>query len=118
MALTTISSGSRAGSSAARRTTMFVSIRPRAVSPVTVERVLLDGGVEVGAQPVGVDDRGGGEGGHHLFAGNVSAPPKRDEAADRGAIACDRVGLASLDPAHDGTGVVPELALSDLVAHQ
>src|SRR5882724_10721697 len=93
---------------------MFVSIRPRAASPVTVKRILLDGGIEVGAQPIGVDDRGGGERRHHLLAGNEGAPPKRDQAADRGPVSCNRVGLASLDPAHDGAGVVTKLALSDL----
>nr|WP_243755141.1 hypothetical protein [Actinoplanes brasiliensis] len=93
---------------------MFVSIRPRVASPVAVERVLLGGGVEVGTQPLGIDCRGGGKGGHHLFAVNVGTPPEWDETTDRCSVARDRARLAALDRAQDGAGIVSKLALCDL----
>src|SRR6201999_2691983 len=97
---------------------MFVSIRPRVGSPVTVKRILVDGAVEVGAQPMGVDHRGRGKRSHHLLARNVGAPPQRDQPTDRCPVPGNRVGLAALNPAHDRSRVVAQLALSDLVTHR
>ena len=48
----------------------------------------------------------------------MGAPPERNQAADRGSIPRDCVGLAPLYPAHDGAGVVAQLALTDLVTHR
>src|SRR5215470_6914645 len=115
-ALITISSGSCAGSRAAKCTMMLVSIRPRlGVSPGTVERVLVGDGVQVAAELVRVEHRGGGERGDDLFARDEGPFAQRDQASDRCAVAGDREGLAAFDSTHDRGRLVAEFTLGDLL---
>src|ERR1039457_5212727 len=95
--------------------TMLVSIRPRVrASPVTAERVLVGDGVNVGAEPLRVEDRGGRECGHDFLARDEDAAAQRDQAPDRGAVAADGEGLAPLHGPHDRARFVTELALGNL----
>jgi hypothetical protein len=75
---------------------------------------LVDNGVGVSAEPVGVDRKGVNEGNEqNLFADEASGFVDGPQLADEMAVAADEVGFAGFDRAENGAGVVAQLAVTD-----
>src|SRR5262245_57973547 len=116
MAVIAISWGSSSGSSHRRRITMLVSRSPCWYSTgIGVVRLLLCGGVLVGAEGVQGDVRGGAGHGGELAAGDEAAAfAQGNELANAMAVAGDGEGLPPLDGVHDLFGPGAQVTLSDL----
>src|SRR6185295_496712 len=81
------------------------------------ERILAGPCIEVGAEAAGVDGRCGPEDCHRCRRGHESMAPQWSELAHRHAVAGDDESLALIEPAHDFTAGVAELALRDGFSH-
>lgn len=76
--------------------------------------VLVDVGVDIGAEALVIDARGIAERGGQSGAVDEPAPPEGDQFADRVAVPGDNEGFALVEAAHDFTAAVAKFALADL----
>src|SRR6266498_3044611 len=101
IALMDMNGGSSVGSSCRRRIRMLVSSNPWPLAGIGVSQPVVDDLVEVGLEPLGIDNwrvrRRRGE----LLAGDRAVPAQRDQLADRCAAAGDDEGLAVFNLVHD-----------------
>jgi hypothetical protein len=114
-ALTDASSGRSSGAITSRPITTDVSSKPLVVS-ATRGDVLIDGAIEVCAQPLMVNARGTSERRGQSRSVHEAAP-HRHQFANRNTIASHDECFALVEAAHDVTAVVAQLALTDLAAH-
>ena len=64
------------------------------------------------------DPRSAGQGSQKHLGRHGPTAPDRHEFPDRHAIACDDVGLAAVEPAHDFAALVSQRSLGDDLCHR
>ncbi len=95
---------------------MLVSMRPRDL-PITVRETLINCGVDISPELVGINRGRRGECLDNLIFWYKNTAAQRDESCNGGAISGNREGLAAGHPTHDCAGLIAQLLLSDFFGY-
>ena len=116
-ALMDASAGRSSGAITSRSITTDVSSKPLVVS-ATRGDVLIDGAVEVCTQSLILNTRGASERRRQSRSVHDAAAPQWHQFANRNTIAGHDECFALVEPTHDVTAVVAQLALTNLARHK
>jgi hypothetical protein len=99
--------------------TTEVSTNPLAIGDsATGRRVLIEDGVQVGPEPLGIYWYRLREHRQHRISRHQAMSPKRDQFAHGHAVAGHNERLPRVERTHDGATVVPQLPLGDFASHR
>jgi hypothetical protein len=80
-------------------------------------RLLVESGIDVGPEPLTVEDWSAREDGDGCAGADEPTLPKGRQLTDRHAVARDDERLTSIERPHDRAALVPKLTLADLPRH-